>query len=154
MAATIWSERGCTGSRSTRWFQWLERGNSGHLGAPGSGLAGASAAAPTASSAAGGGIGGMRATRPMETTRKRETLGRGAAPGVRLALRQTAVAAHVAVLAAHRQVDGRLVPHVLDLAHGHGVDAGHPSRPQDVARAVTEAHLDAPAVHEVELFLL
>src|SRR6185436_6536086 len=55
----------------------------------------------------------------------------------RLALRQFAVAADVAVLAADDDVDGVLgVTEVLDLAHGRCVDPGEAAGLQLVARTV------------------
>src|SRR5687768_13641421 len=90
---TIASERGCTGSRSTRRFQWLSAGKTGQP---------ASTAAPMARLPYNSGGAACRAE------------------PARLALGQLAVAAHVPVLAAGHEVERRLVPHVLDLPHGCG----------------------------------
>ena len=70
-----------------------------------------------------------------------------------LALGQLAVAADVAALGADDDVDGVLGPAVADQAHGRGVDAGDPARPELERAAVAELDLDPPAVQEVELLL-
>src|SRR5688500_16692455 len=90
---TIASERGCTGSASTRWFQGLSAGKTGQP---------ASMAAPMA-------------TLPYNSARLAR---RAEAAG--LALGEPAVAAHVAVLAARYEIERRPVADVLDLAHGRG----------------------------------
>src|SRR5919107_322204 len=99
---TIASELGCTGSLSTRRFQWLSAGKTGQP---------ASTAAPIA-------------TPPYKSA----WVARGA-EAAGLALRELAVAAHVAVLAAGDQVER-------------------------VLAVVVQADPDAAAVHEVELLLL
>ena len=78
----------------------------------------------------------------------------GRAEAARLALGQPAVAAHVAVLAARDQVDGRLVAHVLDLAHRGGVHAREAAGAEHVLAVVVKVICDAAAVDEVELLLL
>src|SRR6266540_3554034 len=124
---TIASELGCTGSLSTLRFQWL---SAGKTGLP------ASTAAPMA-------------TLPYKSA----GLARRA-EAARLALRQAAVAAHVAVLAARDEVHRRLVADVLDLPHRRGVHAGEPARAEQVLRLVVQANPDPAAVDEVELLLL
>src|SRR5215218_10658404 len=124
---TIASEFGCTGSVSTRRFQWLSAGKTGQP---------ASTAAPMA-------------TLPYKSA--------GAARGAeaaRLALRQPAIAAHVAVLAPRHEIHRRLVADVLDLAYGRRVHAGEPARAEHVLCLVIQPDLDAPPVDEVELLLL
>src|SRR6185503_11338477 len=73
---------------------------------------------------------------------------------VLLALRHAPVAADVAVLAAHDHVDGVLVTHIAELAHGGRVDTREAAWPQHVLRSVTELHLHGAAVDEVRLLLL
>src|SRR6185295_15171472 len=125
---TIAAEFGCTGSRSTRRFHWLSAGKTGQP---------ARTAAPIA-------------TLPYN----RSARVAGGAEAARLALRQPAVAAHVAVLAARDQVERRLVAHVLDLADGGGVHAREPTGAQHVLGVVVQADPDAATVDEVELLLL
>src|SRR5215207_5364783 len=124
---TMASEFGCTGSRSTRWFHGLSAGNTGQP---------ASTAAPMA-------------TLPYNSARVA-----GWAEAAGLALRQPAVAAHVAVLAARDHVQGRLVADVLDLPDRGRVHAREPTRAEHVLGLVVHADRDPAAVHEVELLLL
>src|SRR5215210_1515547 len=125
---TIASEFGCSGSVSTRRFQWLSAGNTGQP---------ASTAAPMA----------MLPYKSGGAVARR-------AEAARLALRQLAVATHVAVLAAGDQEERRLVAHVLDLADGGGIHARQAPGSELVLAVVVEADPDPPAVHEVELLLL
>src|SRR6185503_16757453 len=124
---TIASEFGSTGSLSTRRFQWLSAGKTGQP---------ARTAAPMA-------------RLPSNSARVARR-----AEAARLALRQAAVAAHVAVLAAGDEVERGLVADVLDLPHGGGVHAREAARAEHVLCVVVQADLDPPAVDEVELLLL
>src|SRR5215218_7723900 len=124
---TIASEFGSTGSLSTRRFHWLSAGKTGQP---------ARTAAPVASPPTNSG-----------------QVGRGA-EAARLALRQAAVATHVAVLAPGDEVERRLVADVLDLPDRGGIHAREATWAEHVLGVVVQADLDAPAVHEVELLLL
>src|SRR5215216_5043062 len=124
---TIASERGCTGSLSTRRFQWLSAGKTGQ----------------PASTAA-----------PMPMLPNNSAAAARGAEAARLALGQLAVAAHVAVLAAGHQVERRLVAHVLDLAHGRGIHTREAAGAEHVLALVVQRDLQPPSMHEVELLLL
>src|SRR6476620_11355225 len=90
----------------------------------------------------------------MRRTGSRSRRG-GVAEAADLVLRQGAVAADVAVLAADDEVDGVLgVAEVADLADGGGVDTGAAAGPELVLGAVVEDDRDRAAVAEVELLLL
>src|SRR5688572_19393154 len=104
---TIASERGCTGSPSTRWFQGLSAGKTGQP---------ASTAAPIA-------------TLPYKSARLA-----GRAEPACLALGKLAVATHVAVLAAGHEVERGLIAHVLDLPDRGGIHAREASRAEHVLR--------------------
>jgi hypothetical protein len=71
-----------------------------------------------------------------------------------VAVRQTAVAADVSVLAAHDDVDGVALADVADAPHGRGVDPRQATLSELMGAAVAEPHLDPAAVDEVELLLL
>src|SRR5205085_1431499 len=96
-----------------------------------------------------GGRAGRERNQARGAAARADRLNRPAGP-----LARHPVAADVAVLASRDHVDRVLIAHVSHEADRGCVDAGHPARPEDVAGAVTELHLNAPAVHEVGLLLV
>src|SRR4051794_41802796 len=78
----------------------------------------------------------------------------GGAEATRLALRQTAITSHVAVLAPDDQVHGVVGSDVRDLPHCRRIAPGGAAGLQQMGGVVPELDLDLALVAEVELLLL